>query len=113
MRWHRSPSPARPRPGGPCKALRTEGAGGTRSLCKAILEQDPERHDAIAPGNLLALVVTTAVVSNRHFVDAITALEDLGGDLRLDAEPVALQLKRPQDFHPHRLVAGLHVGQAG
>src|SRR5712671_5137365 len=101
-RWHRSPSRAPPRPGGLCRALRSEGAGRTRSLGKAVFEQHPERDDTVAPGNLLAFVVAAAVVGDRHFVDAITPLEDLRRDLRLDAEAVALEPERPQHLDPHR-----------
>src|SRR4029079_8626925 len=95
----------------PYTVLRSEGGGITSSLGKAIFEQYPQRHDAVAPGDLLAFVVSPAVVGDGHFVDAIAPLEDLRGDLRLDAESVALELEGPQHFHPHRFVAGFHVRQ--
>ena len=53
-------------------ALRTEEAGRTSSLGKAIFQQNPQRDDPVAPRNFFAFIVTTAVVGNRHFVDTDT-----------------------------------------
>ena len=57
-------------------------------LDEAVFEQHPERHEAGRPRDLLAFIVAAAGVGDRHFVDAVAALEDLRGDLRLDAEAV-------------------------
>src|SRR5688500_12533691 len=94
-------------------ALRTEEAVRTSSLGEAVLDEDPERDHTVAPRNLLALFVTTPVVRDWHLVHAVPALEDLRRYLRLDAEAVAVERKRPEHFDPHRFVAGLHVGQRG
>ena len=67
---------------------RTAAGAGARSLGEPVLQQHPQRDEAVAPGDLLALFVAAAVVGDRHFVDAVAALEDLRRQLRLDAEAV-------------------------
>ena len=71
----------------------------------------PQRGDAIAPRDLLALVVVAAVVGDRLLVDAAAQPRDLRRDLRLEPEPVRLDLDLPQHLAAEDLVAGLHVGE--
>ena len=60
---------------------------GVHSLNRYFSEH-PQRDDAVAPADFLALVVAAAVVGDRNLVHAIAALEDLRRHLRLDAEAV-------------------------
>src|SRR4051794_28846909 len=78
----------------------------------------PEAQDAIQgvegvlEADLLALLVGAARVADRDLVDAprrLAAPRDLGGDLRLEAEAVRLEVDVRQHLAPEDLVAGLHV----
>src|SRR5690242_7646076 len=96
----------------PSSAWRTRRRTG--SVPEAVLDEGPERGEAVAPRDLLALVVTPPVVRHRQLVDAEAAAADLGRDLRLDAEVrLAQRLDAAQHVERERLVAGLHVGQRG
>src|SRR5688572_1158221 len=81
------------------------------SLHESVFHQHPEGDDAVLPADLLPLIVAATVVGDRHFVDAVAALEDLGGHLRLDPEAVGAQVEAVQHLAAHHLVAGLHVRQ--
>src|SRR5262245_2786990 len=61
---------------------------GARSFSEPIFDQHPQRDDSVAPRDLLPVFVATAVVRDRHLVDAVPALEHLRGDLGLDAKTV-------------------------
>src|SRR6185503_9620261 len=105
-------------PGGrPASAPESAGPMRPRLSCwrvpqlEAMFEENPQRDDAVAPADLLAFFVCASVVADGNFVDAVAALEDLGGDLRLDAKAVGLEIEAVEDLAPHHLVAGLHVRQ--
>src|SRR5207253_1043350 len=67
--------------------------------------------EAVPPRDLLPLRVGAAVVRDRQLVHAQLAFADLGGDLRLDAEVVLVEIEGAQHVAAERLVARLHVGQ--
>ena len=52
-------------------------------------QQHPDGAKAVAPGDLLPLLVAAAVVGDRQLVDPQLALADLAGDLGLDPEVVS------------------------
>src|SRR5439155_24632669 len=81
-----------------------------RLVYESVLDQRPERGEAVPPGDLLPLGIVAAFVGDGHLVHPRSALEELGRDLGLDAEAVAAQWQRLQHVGPHRLEAGLHVG---
>src|SRR5690606_25810148 len=54
------------------------------SFREAIAEQRPHRDHAVLPRDFLALFPLASIVRDRHLVDAVPALEHLGGDLRLE-----------------------------
>src|SRR5579862_97354 len=92
MRHRYSPLSGSPLP-------KEEGAGGgvclrtqLTSICEAEAYQRPQRCEAIAPGDLLALGVVASGVINGYLIDAIAAFEHLGRDLRLEVEAVAADL---------------------
>ena len=60
-----------------------------RQSTKRYLTRRPERDEAVAPGDLLALVELAAGVRDRHLVDADALAQDLGRDLGLEVEAVA------------------------
>src|SRR4029450_9737566 len=90
-------------------------AGGTTGSC-ASPPAEPEAQErghgleAVPPRDLLALVVGPAVVGDRHLVqpDAGRA-QNLGGDLRLEAEVVRHELQGADEVAGERLVAELHA----
>ena len=55
-----------------------------------VLEDAPDRLDAVLPVDLLAFGVGAAAVGDPHLVDPAAQLRHLGGDLRLEAEAVLL-----------------------
>src|SRR5687768_18540421 len=84
----------------PCNGANSRAGAEAGSLAEPIFQQHPERDEAVAPGNLLAFVVAPAVVGDWHLVNPELPLEDLRGELGLDAEAVRLQAHRPQDLRP-------------
>src|SRR3954452_1457434 len=87
----------------PAPPAHASAAGG-----HAHAQQDPDRAEAVAPGDVLALGVGAAVVGDRHLVDAQLPAADPAGDLGLDPEVVLAQRQRLQHLGAKRLVAGLH-----
>src|SRR5262245_35988539 len=87
----------------PCSDGNSRAGAREGSLAEPVLQQHPQRDEAIAPRNLLPFFVAPAVVGNWHFVDAIVPLENLGGELGLDAEPVRLERQRPEHLAAHDL----------
>src|SRR5690606_11610058 len=67
--------------------------------------------NAVFPGNLFALQIIAREIGNRQLEDAQLQLRDLGGDLRLKAEPLRLQVDIGDHVAAKEFVAGLHVGQ--
>src|SRR5215813_9262521 len=62
------------------------------SIHKSVFDQGPDGRDTIAPGNFLAFRKISAVIRDRHLVEFVIALEDLGGDLGLEIEAVRSDL---------------------
>src|SRR4029453_6463081 len=60
---------------------------------------------------LLPFIVPPTGVRDRNFVNSVTTLENLGGQLGLDAKAVGFERERSQYFRPHYLVTGFHVGE--
>ena len=75
------------------------------------MQDAPEGADAVAPADLLALVVGAARVGDADLVDRAAELRDLGRDLRLEAEAVLFDRDALEHLAAEDLVAGLHVGQ--
>ena len=67
---------------------------------ESVLHQRPQGREAVLPGDLLALGVVAPLVGDRHLVDARPALEELGRDLGLDAEALAVQGERSSGGRP-------------
>src|SRR5437867_4712615 len=66
-----------------------------RSIKIPIPEDAPQRGEGVLEADLLAFLVGAPGVTDRHFVDAPgwpAPAGDLGGELRLEAEAVRLQL---------------------
>src|SRR5262245_58877422 len=74
-------------------------------------EHPPQRDDAVAPTDLLALGIGAAVVGDRNLVDPHPEPRRLDHQLGLDVEAVGPQRKLLQDRGTEGLVADLHVAQ--
>ena len=70
-----------------------------------------ERAEAVAPADLLPLLVGAPRVADGHLEDARPALGQLDGQLRLEPEVVGDQGDGAEQRGADRLVAGLHVGK--
>src|SRR3954468_3041315 len=84
------------------------------SVRKSESDDRQDRFDAILPGDLLSLFVAAAVVGDADLVDPQPRPElgDLRGDLRLEAEAVALQRRDLLEYRATKhLIADLHVRQ--
>ena len=68
-------------------------AGPARSLADAHAEQHPKCAEAVAPGDLLTLLVRSAVIGDGQLVDAQSTLANLRRDLWLDAESLLPQVE--------------------
>src|SRR4051794_37398154 len=79
------------------------------SIHEAVLDEGPQRDEAVAPGDLLPLVELAAGVGDRDLVDADAAAQDLGGDLGLELETHGAQGDALQHRTVEELVTGLHV----
>ena len=78
---------------------------------EAVTEERPDRRHRVLPADLLAFGHRAAVVADRHFVEPDVPLRQLGRQLRLDAEAIAVERRLLEDVAADRLVAGLHVRQ--
>ena len=74
-------------------------------------EHGGERADAVAPADLLALLVGPARVADRDLEDPRLALRELDRELGLEAEVVRDDWDRLEQGGADGLVAGLHVRQ--
>src|SRR4029453_14348433 len=104
-----SPAPEPQNEPGSHRFPAARGAGA--SALQRVLADRVERPEPILPADLLAFLVGPAVVADGDLVDPRARAGDLGGDLRLEAEPVLLDAKGLQELAPERLVASLHVRQ--
>src|SRR5207249_2696091 len=88
--------------------------GGFRPLAPrvrraGVLHDAPEGAHTVAPADLLALGIGTAVVGDADLEHAPTGRGHLGGDLRLEAESLLFDRDRVEDLLAKGLEAGLHV----
>ena len=70
--------------------------GVTKKLVRggeADAHQDEKGFDAIAPGQLLALLPATGRIVDRDLVNPVSESQDAAGDLGLDVEPATAQAK--------------------
>src|SRR4051812_29336585 len=90
----------------------TSARGGL--LREPAANERTEDDEAVAPGDLLSLVVLAAGVGDGHLVDAVTGAQDARRDLRVET-PARLAQRRDLARHVGRenLVAGLHVRERG
>src|SRR5580693_7276001 len=71
--------------------------------------QDPQRLDAVAPGELLAGLAAARLVADRHLIGPDTAAQQLPGDLGFHAEPGLLDAQLPVQRRGYQLETGLQV----
>src|SRR5215470_5606095 len=57
-----------------------------RSIHESIFDQGPDGRETVAPGDFLAFRKIAAIIRDRHLVEFVFALEDFGGNLRLEIE---------------------------
>src|SRR5262249_61078722 len=72
-----------------------------------VLGDGVEGAHAVLPADLLPLLVGAPVIADGHLEDAGTGARHLGGDLRLEAEAILLDLQRLDELAAEGLVAGL------
>ena len=87
------------------------GVGVLLVVDERVPEDRPEGDEPVPPANLLPFPVGPARVGDRHLEDPCAHLGELGGDLRLHAEPVRADGDALDDVGAEDLVAGLHVGE--
>src|SRR2546426_224141 len=85
--------------------------GPTGSVEESVPENKPQRGDAIFPADRFAFRIIAARVADRRLVEPIPATRQFGRQLRLDAEPVGLQLEDFDAFAFENFVAGFHVAE--
>src|SRR5437764_13975541 len=90
---------------------RAGASADAASVREPILHERPDGGDAVAPGDLLAVLVSAAVIRNRDLVHTIPALENFGGELRFDAESIRSEGHRTQDVDAHGFETRFHVGE--
>lgn len=83
-----------------------------RSFKKTASQQRPDRFHAVLPADFFAFVAGAGVIGDGDFVDAITGLEDFGGDLRFKVEADPFEAELLQNLGPEHLVRRFHVGNA-
>src|SRR5690242_15361421 len=84
-------------------------SGTVRRALDALATEDPQRFDAVPPGDLLALFAGARAVADRHLVGPDAPAQQLAGDLRLHAEAAGVHVERPVEGQRHELEAGLEV----
>src|SRR6185312_15216399 len=68
---------------------------------KSLLHEHFNSAHAVPPPDLLPLRARTRIELHGQLVDAMTAAQQPGGDLRLDVEAIGIELQRPGDVGPH------------
>src|SRR5664280_1563412 len=82
---------------------------GPFSAKQVVFHDRVERTEAIPPADFFALFVGAAVIADADLVDHAVEPRHLGGDLRLESEPVFFDRDLLQHLATESLVAGLHV----
>src|SRR5437588_411621 len=106
----------------PARATNSRPAARTtRRVMRSLgeVDEDLASHlvsgpDGHRPDLHLAFLIGAAGVADGDLVDAprgAAAAGDLGGDLRLEAEAVRLEVDALEHLTPEDLVTGLHIGQ--
>src|SRR5215813_11857595 len=80
-----------------------------RSIHESIFDQGPDGRETVAPGDFLAFRKIAAIIRDRHLVEFVFALEDFGGDLRLEIEAVRPDLEVFDHVGAEDFVTGLHI----
>src|SRR5262245_39578328 len=80
-----------------------------RSIHKSVFDQGPDGRKTVAPRDFLAFRKIVAVIRDRHLVELVFALENFGGDLRLEIEAVRPDLEVFDHVGAEDFVTGLHV----
>src|SRR5437762_14195824 len=73
--------------------------------------EDPQRLDAVLPGDLLALFTGARPVADRHLVGPDPPAQQLAGDLGLHAEPAPAHVQRLVQLDRHQPEARLEVAE--
>src|SRR5688572_2455270 len=76
---------------------------------ESVFEQGPYGFKGVMQFDLFALRVVTRIESDRHLKNAIIALEDLGGELRLKVKAIGANDHTFDDFAAENLVACFHI----
>src|SRR5436190_20666530 len=79
------------------------------SAKKVVFDDAVDRTEAVLVADLLSLFIGPAMVGDADLVDSRAAPGQLGGDFRLEAEPVFLDLDRLDELAAECLIAGFHV----
>src|SRR5262249_838051 len=103
LRISLSPTPHSPFPS-PLVSL-----SSIRSIHESIFDQGPDGRETVAPGDFLAFRKIAAVIRDRHLIEFVFALEDFGGDLRLEIEAVRPDLEVFDHVGAEDFVTGLHI----
>ena len=79
----------------------------------SVSHDTPQSFQAVAPADLLALLVAATGVTDRHFVTPNSPSRHFGRNLRFKSKTVLLQRGDNlfQYIAPKDLVAALHIGQ--
>src|SRR5436190_17841180 len=86
-------------------------SSGISATVEATPDQRTQHAEAVGRRQLLAGVARTRLVVHRNLEDLLAALEQTGGDLRLDVEAARLQRKRAEDLRADHLVARHEVAK--
>ena len=81
------------------------------SIKKPVTKDKPKSSDSVLPADFFALGVITTGVVDVGFVKAIVVAGKLGGQLRLNAEPISGQLKILNALPSKNFITGFHVGE--
>src|SRR5262245_29137351 len=76
---------------------------------EAVFNQRPKSRESVAPGDLLAFGKIAPVIRDRHLVEFVFALENFGGNLRLEIEAVRFNMDVFDHVGAEDFITGLHV----
>src|SRR5258705_12691534 len=85
------------------------GSSGRFDPADPLPGEDPERLDAVAPGDLLPLVPGPGRIADRYFIGPDTPAQQLAGHLGLHSEPTRPHVQRPVQLHWHEFETGLQI----
>ena len=84
---------------------------GYRSLSaeQVVSENTINRHQTILPATLFTFSVGASIIGNWHLINPAPFSRELGGEFRLEAKAILLDLHAIEQLATKHLITGFHI----